>query len=354
MKNFTKKLVGAGLAIALGAGVVGLTGTAASAAESTWDEIGSPQPLYLYSLDTNARIPDGSVLKFGDGQFASPDASNPDTIFNDAPTESTGVRFFIAPRGQESDKSAWVSSYLITFNPGTRSITNADVSLNQFPSSSFANVRAAGGDYSLGFAFVSNSGVTFNALGAFTHVSIAQTTADWTFIPLNEVTDSDPAAGSPGNIDLEATVGAASDGDFSLSIPAGAKATLGAPTTVNNQSTSTGVLPTFTVIDERRVSAKGWDATASVSTFTRAGGSETIGADALRVAPKVVADGTTSTGVSTIAAFQAAAQAHPFASAAAGQGLGTTKLSADLTFAAPAGSAQGTYTSKMTITVVSK
>lgn len=353
MKNMTKKILGAGVAVALGVGFAGLGATAASAAPSTWDEIGSPQPLYVYSLMTNERVPDGERLLFTDPYFGSPDSANPDQIFADAPADADAVKFFIAPRGQESDMTKWNSSYAITFNPGTRSITNADISLNQFPSSSFAAVRAAGGDYSLGFAFTANNGVTFKGLGAFTHVSIEQTTAAWTFIPLAAGVDNDEATGSPGNIDLEAQVAAPVDGSFSLSVPTGAKATLGAPAWVNNLSTSTGVLPTFSVTDERRVSQKGWDATASVANFTRSGGTETIGAENLRLAPKTVT-GTTSAGVTAVAPFQAATAAQPFASAPAGAGLGVTNLSADLTFAAPAGSVQGTYTSKVTVTVVSK
>jgi hypothetical protein len=339
--------------VALGLGFAGLSSTAASAAVGEWTPQGTTDPYYLYSLDTGEVIPEGTQLTYTSGVVAAPSTTNPDQRFTTAPTDAEGVKVFIAPRGQEAVMSNWGSSYNIFFAPGERAVTQPSVTLSQFPASSFAAVKAAGGDYSIGFAYTKNNGVTYVGMGSFAHVTLTAGTAAWTHKAPTAVVVNPPATGSPGEIGIEASVAAPIDGAFSLSIPTGAKATLGTPAWVNNLSTSTGTLPTFSVTDERRVSKKGWDATASVANFARSGGTETIGAENLRVAPKTVTGGT-STGVVAASAFQAATTAQPFASAPAGSGLGLTNLSADLTFAAPAGSVEGTYTSKLTVTVVSK
>lgn len=358
----SKKVIAAIATVGLGLGALGFSASAATAAEADvcatgWTPSGLPEAFFPYSLDTGEVIPAGTVIKYDDGVVGAPNPVDPEIPYLAAPDDAFEPRIFISPRGKENVISEWLSVYAGTFMPGTKKVLQSPARLERFDAATFGAVKVAGGEYSLGFAYTKNNGVTLVGLGAYAHVTLTPGTAAWT-IDLPECKKVvEEADGSPGDIGVEAPVVAPEppvDGKFELSIPAGAKATLSGAKLVDGKSTATGVLPTFDVIDERAVSKKGWDATASVTEFARTSGTEKIGADALTIAPKVVADGTTSTGVAAQAGFQGSATAKPFATAAAGTGVGTTKLSADLTFVAPAGSVEGTYTSKVTVTVVSK
>lgn len=357
MNIFTsKKAIAAATALVLGLGLAGVTTSAAVAADPTaeghWTPEGTTQPFYIYSLDTNARVADGAILTYEDGYFASPDPVNPDALFADAPADATSVRMFISPRGQEGDMTKWNSRFDVGFNPGTRSLSAANPSLGQFPSSTFGAVKAAGGDYSIGFAFTKANGAALSAVGAYTYVHITPGVATWTFETPTWVDTTPVPTTQTGQIGIEATTVGATDGQLSLTVPTGAKATLGAATLVNNLSTSTGTLPTFTVNDARVVTKPGWTLNSSVTAFVK--GTDTFAADALSVTPAVVTEGTTSTGVTTTAKFAASTAASKFAEAAAGAGVGTTALNAALSLVAPANAPAGTYTSTMTVTVVSK
>ena len=108
--------------------------------------------------------------------------------------------------------------------------------------------------------------------------------------------------------------------------------------------------------DARVVTSPGWTLTQSTANFTS--GQATIDAKHLGVAPKIISAGTTATSAQAAQA-QVAGVANntgaAFAAASAGAGsIGDTKLSADLTLVAPADAPAGTYTSKMTLTLVSK
>ncbi|MDC5324594.1 hypothetical protein NRA33_18145, partial [Acinetobacter baumannii] len=89
--------------------------------------------------------------------------------------------------------------------------------------------------------------------------------------------------------------------------------------------------------------------TQSVQDFVS--GANTIAAANLAIAPKVTSTATNATAATT----QTGGQGKPFAEAAPGtSSIGTTTLGADLTLVAPADAPAGTYTSKMTLTLVSK
>lgn len=359
MNIFTsRKAIAAATALVLGLGIAGASATAAVAADPAedgyWTPQGTAQPFYLYSLETNERVAATDVLKYDDGYFGSPDPTNPDALFADGPEDATGIDMFISPRGKEGDMTMWNSRFEVGFNPGTRSLSSANPSLASFPAHSFGAVKAAGGEYSIGFAFTKYNGAALAAVGSYIHVVITPGTADWTFSTPQWVGgETEPPVGpQTGQIGIEATTVAVPDGALSLTVPAGAKATLGAATLVNGLSTSTGTLSTFTVNDARVVTKPGWTVNSSVSSFVK--GTDSFGADALSVTPAVVAAGTTSTGVTTAAKFAAASTAAKFAEAAAGAGVGITALNAELSLVAPATAPAGTYTSTMTVTVVSK
>ncbi len=357
MKFTNKRVVAAAAAIALGLGVVALSGPANAAEVGHWTPEGTPEPFRLVWMMDGLPVPENTVLKYEDDVLAVPNFDDIEERFGEAPAEADGAVVFISKPGEERSIDGWLSKIDIGFSAGSKRILQAPAYLYRFPAHTFGAIKAAGGEYSMGLGYTKNNGVTFVGIGGYSRIKITAGTADWTFEQPVWVPGTTTPPPSSGQIGVEAPVVAPEppvDGPLELSIPADAKATLSGAKLVDGKSTATGLLPVFDVTDERVVSKKGWDATASVTEFVRKDGTEKIGADALTIAPKVVADGTTSTGVAAQAGFQGSATAKPFATAAAGTGVGTTKLSADLTFVAPAGSVEGTYTSKVTVTVVSK
>lgn len=351
MKISIRKVAAAGLVVSLGLGLAGFGATAASAAVGDWTPNGTPEPYYLYSLDTGVVVPSGTTLHYTTGLVGAPSPTDPDQRFADAPSDATTAYIFIAPKGKESSIADWASRVDVGFEPGTQRVFQTPAALNQFPSASFGAVKAAGGDYSLGVAYTKNNGVTFVGLGAYTYVHITAGTADWTYDYPTPITAT-PPANTTGQIGLAAPVAAPVNGALSLSVPAGATATLGAAAlNASGQSVSTGTLPTFQVSDQRYVTKPGWTVNTSVAAF--ASGANTIVPSALSIAPVIDAS-TTATGVTKVASLLGNTTAAAFAEAAAGQGTGTTDLSAALTLTAPLGTPAGTYTSTMTVTVVSK
>ncbi|MEL4320233.1 hypothetical protein WJX64_14555 [Leifsonia sp. YIM 134122] len=336
---------------------IGASATAASAATPS----GSEDPIYFINGDTAETIAEGATIPWELGVIASPTTS-PDDRFQGS-DDADQVKVFLAPQGSERDISAWIAWGDSGFVSGTKQVWLPQLSPASLTAGNSASAKASGGPFSLGFAYTKNNGVTIADGGVvFTHIQITAGTGDFkydyasgTVTPPVDPCAADPAACLTGEIALEATTIAAQDGALALSVPAGSKATFGAAVLVNQLSTSTTTLPEFTVSDSRIVSKKGWTLTSTVADFVS--GTNTIEAKNLGVAPKVVAAGTTSTGVTTgtaQVAGSATTTAAPFAEAAAGAGLGDTKLSADLKLVAPATAAAGTYTSKMTLTLVSK
>jgi hypothetical protein len=242
---------------------------------------------------------------------------------------------------------------------GTKNVFLPAAKLDAQTLGDIAGVRAAGGDWSFGFAFMNNNNLSIASDALyFTHITVTPGTGEWVF---ETPTGTEPPVVTDpsltGDIDLEATTVAAQDGALSLSVAADAKATLGAATLVNQLSTSTGTLPEFSVVDNRVVTRKGWTLTAGVADFSLVGDvTKTIDAKQFGTQPKIVGAGTTATGVE-LGNGQVAGSAQKsftFASAPATQGVGTTVLGGDLRFVAPAEAPAGTYTSKRTLTLVSK
>jgi len=165
------------------------------------------------------------------------------------------------------------------------------------------------------------------------------------------------SADMEGMRDLEAVVTRSTDGELMLIAPDNSTpALIGNPVLdAGGRSLSTGVLGPFSVIDERLISKPGWDLTTAVETFTLRGGTDTIANSSLGLVPQLLAN--TGPGVPTLGATQTAGVAvytSLFAELLAGNHDNKADFDADLSFLAPLGAVPGTYTSVLTLTLVSK
>lgn len=337
------KAVRVALVGAIAASLVGATFSAASAAEPN----GSVQPYFILDGNTGEPIPEGTVLDFNQGVIASPVKTDVEALFN-GPADATEVVNFLSPRGQESNISQWTATGAGGFFPGTKNVLQPSANLGGLTNGGALGAKANGGQFSLGIAFTLNTGVTIASTGpSYVYITI-QPGGNWTF-EYSPTTPTTPA-GQSEDIDLSAEVGVLVDGALSLEVPAGASAAIGTPVVANGTSTSTGVLGNFTVKDARAATHKGWTLTSVVSDFVA--GSVTLPAASLSVKPKIVS--TSATGVTVAAEAAASTAGTPFADATDAAQVGDTVLNADLTFAVPSTTAAGTYTSKMTLTLVSK
>lgn len=155
-------------------------------------------------------------------------------------------------------------------------------------------------------------------------------------------------------IDADVAALAPADGEFSLINTSGASVHLANPVIVGGQSVVSGELGTFKVTDMRQVSKPGWSLKTDVADFKK--GTDTIAASALGFAPKSVSQAGTGATAPTMGAAQTSGSAsYPwnFATLAGGAFSGVSTYNADLVFTAPAGKPAGTYSSTITLTLVS-
>lgn len=167
-----------------------------------------------------------------------------------------------------------------------------------------------------------------------------------------------PTTTQTANRDLQAVIATSIDGVFALVGPANTTpAVIGSPTLdpITGESVSTGTLGQFTVKDDRSISKKGWTLTADVNNFVN--GATTVSKNALGIKP-AFGTSVTGPGLPTLGAERVAgsttAYPMPFADLVAGTYSTNTDLNAGLTFRAPLGTPAGTYTSTLTLTLVSK
>lgn len=350
MKTMTRAAIGAALALA----IVGAGASLASAADTVTPDSHYAGTIFLADQSNGGAVVAPFAYDFG--VIALPAAGDIATTFP-IPTGATEAWTFIAPQGQENDITKWNAKAVVGLTPG--GILYPDVTLqNQItqglgsPAGTNA-VKAAGGAYSIGLAFTSNSGITL--LNQFYgHVQITPVSGQYTFTTTCNGTLGDcgnptptPSGSATQNLSAAVTTPPVVDGVLSLTAPASTTSTIGNAAIVNGVSTSTGTLGSFQVQDGRAASKPGWTlTTTSVGNFVS--GATTIDKKQLGLAPKVV------NGVATLGTAQVAGSAtYPslFANLAAGS-AGTTTLDADLTFVAPSGSPAGTYTSTLTLTLV--
>jgi hypothetical protein len=338
--NKTKIALAVGIATAL---VSGAAVTSAYAAPTN----GSTVAIYAWNTDTETLITPGTVVAWDQSSFGTTNKTDIDARFIGS-EDATDVTTFIAPRGQENVVTAWVANSNGGFDPGTKNVLQPNLSPSGMSKGNFATIRANGGKYSIGFAFVKNNGLTIADAGVVYHYIDIAPGGDYTF---EDPTEAPTAPVIPSqDITLSATTIAPADGTLSFVVPSNQPAVIGNPALVNGLSTSTGTLGQITVSDSRAISHKGWTLTSKVADFASANG--TIAASQLLVTPKVV--GTPISGVTAAAAGAASNTDKPFAEAGDGSIVGDTVLDADLKFVAPATAAAGTYTSKMTLTLTSK
>ena len=336
-----------------GVAALGLAVGTTSIAMADVQANGSDTGLYLFNNDAGAFVANGSTIHWTDDILISPSDTDPFASLQ-CPADAQQWRSFITAPGTERTPSAWKASAQNPFTDSTKTLKGVDTTPMQQVQGSSAVVLSSGGNWSFGVACTTANGVNLASSGVWyftAHVTAG--TGDYTFDPATVAGPVTPPSGS-GSIDIQATTIAAQDGVLSLVVPANSKATLGTASLVNQLSTSTGTLPTFQVSDQRVVSAPGWDLTASTAPFVNASdATKTIDPKQLGVKPAVV--GTANNvvaGAEHVAGDSTAFSG--FASAPAGNGLGTTSLNAALTLVAPANTPAGTYNSTMTLTLTSK
>jgi hypothetical protein len=145
------------------------------------------------------------------------------------------------------------------------------------------------------------------------------------------------------------------DGEFSLTNLSSDTVNLTNPTLVNGKSVVSGELGNFKVTDLRLVSKPGWDLNTTVTDFTK--GTDTIDKEALGIAPSLVSQAGSGATAPTLGTAQVSGSAvYPwkFATLPSTNYSGVTTYNADLVFTAPAGKPAGTYSSTLTLTLVSK
>jgi hypothetical protein len=336
------------------AATAALVAVAASPALAATQANGSDGPAYLFNNDAGDFSADGSTIQWLDDISLTPVTSDPYAAFQ-CSADATGYRTFWTDPGAERLPTTYKAySSLLPLSAGKTVVGPNTRPQGQL--GAIAQIKANGGNYSIGFACLKDNGVNLAASGVWYFTAhITAGTGAYTF-DANTETPTNPDTGNKsGSIALEATtIAQGVDGNLSLVVPSNAKATLGTATLVNGLSTSTGTLPNFTVDDQRVVSKKGWDLTANTADFVNAAdATKTIASTQLGVKPKVVTNpGGVVAGTEHVAGDAAAFSG--FASAPAGTGTGATSLSADLTLVAPSGTPAGTYASTMTLTLVSK
>lgn len=335
------------------AALIAGTTVAAHAAEPV-PTVGSKGAYFIGDAADGSIIPAGTELDFN-RQVIGMTSDDPDLIAATFPgsTDAETVRTFIAPRGSERVPSQWTAWADNGFVTGTKDVIYPAVTLDGQILGNLSTVRA-GGNFSVGFAFMKNNNLTIADGDVYYTYITVQPSGKWTFAtPTGGGVDPEPAANS-FDVNLEATTMSAPDGALSLVAPVSNTATIGNPTMVDGLSTSTGSLGEFSVVDERFQTHPGWTLTTTVTQFTNsADSSKVINASQLGVAPKLV----NPNSLVTLANPQVAGSGvYPSVFAQTGDtaAAGTVAMNADLKFVSPVNMPAGTYTSKLTLTLASK
>ncbi|MCI4659418.1 hypothetical protein [Cryobacterium zhongshanensis] len=352
---------------AVGVVTLGLVAGASMVASATTQTNGSDAALYVYDTNGDVVTNAAQTWQWDDDISASSSVTDFGAPFT-CPVLSTGVYVFLAAPGTERTASTWKASSVSAFQPGTKELSYAGLKPDTFTDGANALAKAAGGNYSLGIACTTDNGVNVNG-AFFRSISVTPVTGVYTIAaPADAVVTPPPTTAPPvvagpqnGTVALAPATTLAANGVLALTVPTNAAATFSAPSLVGNKSTSVGSLGAITVNDQRVVTREGWDLNANVADFTTvtpatATGNNIISKTQLGLAPSVTAAGSTAVGATAAAAQVAGSATYPaaFASAAANQTVGDSVLNAGLTFVAPQEKVVGTYTSTMTLTVVSK
>ncbi|MFG6504475.1 hypothetical protein [Microbacterium sp. P05] len=355
---FTSITAKAAVAGVIAVALVGVSVTAAQAKAEVGTAPGqSSEEIYLWdgTEGSETLIPDNTgVMQWGQRIYGYPKNTGfdqYDTYFQ-GPAAATNVSVFLSNRGEERDTSKWISRGPNAFaDPAAKTVLTPMLAPEDTAGTALANVKANGGDYSLGIAYTSGAGVTVEA-PTFVHIKVLPG-GNYTYEASNSTIVDPPAEGAQtADININAGV-IEGDGALKLTVPT-TSVTLDAPViNAAGLSEANGSITGIQVDDTRKTAdRKGWNLTQSVNNFVS--GANTIDKKNFGVTPMVI----NTTQGATPAAPQPAGSAvypAPFASAEAGTTAGTgTTLSAGLKLIAPAGTPAGTYTSTMTLTLVSK
>ncbi len=340
----------AAVGVLAGALVAG-SALSAQAADEPVATVGSKGPVYIADANNGDIYAAGTSLPFEQAVIGRPNDTDVESKFPGS-SDATSVRTFISNRGDELDQTKWIAFGLSDFVEGSKDVWLPQLQLSAQTGGAQATVRA-GGNFSVGFAFMKNNQLTVAEGGVYYTYITVQPGGQWKFATPTSTTPEEPAANT-FDVNLNAETMSAPDGALSLSAPSVATATIGNPAMVDGLSTSTGTLGDFTVTDERYTSHPGWTLTTTVTQFTNsADNTKVIAASQLGVAPKLVAPNANV----TVASPQVAGSAsYPslFAQSNATAASGAVQLNADLKFVSPSNMPAGTYTSKLTLTLASK
>ena len=179
---------GIGLAATVAAAALVLA-PAISASAAIVPTVGSAHPLYLLSDIDGQQIPAGTSLGWNANILGSPEPSDEDYNSNfPVPAQAGSVVMFLSPRGQETTKAAWNATGPLGLTPSGIQLPNLKPSSLTTPGtgspSNAAGVANAGGDYSLGIAFIANNGNQVLEAN-FTYITVVANAnpalATWTF-----------------------------------------------------------------------------------------------------------------------------------------------------------------------------
>jgi hypothetical protein len=349
-----------GIALAAATFVAGIATVSTAATQTN----GSDEALYIYNGQTGSLIDAATTMEWNANLLSSGSETSLMGV-NSCPSTSTGAYAFVSPRSSERTLGSW-GAYKSFSLPGSKNLSRiqlrpADLNLGD---TGQGTIKTNGGQYSLGLACSSQSGVVIDKV-MYRHIQVTAGTGVFTAVATSDNAGTPPTEPEPnpvatsGTVALSATTIASVEGTLSLAVDANASTTFGTATlSGDNKSTSTGALPNVTVTDGRFNSMPGWDLKATVLDFVKTGSpGVTIGKENLGISPTVVAGSTTAAGVTPGTARTAGtAFSSPFtvATAAAAQSVGDSVIGGTLTFVAPVGKPAGTYTSTLTLTLASK
>jgi hypothetical protein len=176
-KSIVRVAIAATVASALVAGFA--TAAQAVVGTNTTQANGSAGPLNLFNGGTYQGTP-STVFAWTDNVIASGDTVDI-TAPVSCPVGSTSAAAFLAARGSESTKSSWSAYAAASFVSGTTNVSQANVKPAGLTSGTpgAGAVKAAGGNYSLGVACLSNSGVTVDKV-FYRYIAVTATTGAWT------------------------------------------------------------------------------------------------------------------------------------------------------------------------------
>jgi hypothetical protein len=177
MTNATIKIIaGFGMAAILITALAACSGPRGSTADGLADGP-SDGAMFIYD-GTDSLVAPGTKLAWNADAFANANKTG-DYVEFLCPNTSTGGFSFISEPGNERSPKEWKLNSQLGFKPGTQSLLAPVLTPDWLINGDFAQVKAKGGNYSLGFACVENNGLTVSRV-FFRHITVTAGTGDWT------------------------------------------------------------------------------------------------------------------------------------------------------------------------------